>query len=99
MGGVCQTAFVPPLKLQRHAVGGPKDVIGYLGRYTHRTAISNDRILEVTDSTVTFKWTDYRNDNKKQVIPLKMLEYYADVIIKRLLERSEQKAHFIIQSV
>ena len=46
--------------------GGPKDVISYLGRYTHRTAISNDRILEVTDNTVTFKWTDYRNDNKKQ---------------------------------
>ena len=50
--------------------GGPKDVIGYLGRYTHRTAISNDRILEVTDSNVTFKWTDYLNDNKKQVTTL-----------------------------
>jgi|SRR5690554_136477 len=50
--------------------GGPKEVISYLGRYTHRTAISNDRILKVTDSKVTFKWTDYRNDNKKQVTTL-----------------------------
>lgn len=50
--------------------GGPKDVISYLGRYTHRTAISNDRILEVTDDKVTFKWTDYRNNNKKQVTTL-----------------------------
>lgn len=46
--------------------GGPKDVISYLGRYTHRTAISNDRIVKVTDGSVTFKWTDYRNGNKKQ---------------------------------
>lgn len=50
--------------------GGPEQVINYLGRYTHRTAISNDRILEVTDDTVTFKWTDYRNNNKKQVTTL-----------------------------
>ena len=50
--------------------GGPKQVIAYLGRYTHRTAISNDRILEVTDESVTFKWTDYRNNNKKQVTTL-----------------------------
>ncbi len=41
--------------------GGPRQVISYLGRYTHRTAISNARILEVTDSTVTFAWKDYRN--------------------------------------
>ena len=46
--------------------GGPEQVINYLGRYTHRTAISNDRIVEVTKESVTFKWTDYRNDNKKQ---------------------------------
>lgn len=49
---------------------GPKQVLAYLGRYTHRTAISNDRILEVTDQSVTFKWTDYRNNNKKQVTTL-----------------------------
>jgi hypothetical protein len=50
--------------------GGPEQVINYLGRYTHRTAISNDRILEVSDDAVKFKWTDYRNDNKKQVTTL-----------------------------
>jgi hypothetical protein len=50
--------------------GGPKQVISYLGRYTHRTAISNNRILKVTDDSVTFTWTDYRNANKKQVTTL-----------------------------
>ena len=38
-------------------------VIQYLGRYTHRVAISNERILDVTDETVTFKWRDYKDNN------------------------------------
>jgi hypothetical protein len=50
--------------------GGPGQVINYLGRYTHRTAISNDRILEVNDSKVTFTWKDYSNNYKKQVTAL-----------------------------
>ena len=47
--------------------GGPKQVIGYLGRYTHRTAISNDRILDVTQEKVTFCWRDYANNYERQV--------------------------------
>lgn len=50
--------------------GGPKQVISYLGRYTHRTAISNDRITEVTDSSVTFTWKDYRKNNARQTTAL-----------------------------
>jgi len=50
--------------------GDAKQVIGYLGRYTHRTAISNDRILEVTNETVTFKWKDYANNYASQVTSL-----------------------------
>ena len=50
--------------------GGPKQVINYLGRYTHRTAISNDRILEVADQSVTFTWKDYKHNYKKQVTTL-----------------------------
>ena len=38
-------------------------VIQYLGRYTHRVAISNERILDVTDENVTFKWRDYKDNN------------------------------------
>jgi hypothetical protein len=46
----------------KQAFGGPKQVIKYLGRYTHRTAISNDRIKEVNDNEVTFTWKDYHNN-------------------------------------
>lgn len=41
--------------------GGPNQVINYLSRYTHRTAISNDRIKRVDDKNVTFTWKDYKN--------------------------------------
>ncbi len=51
--------------------GGPKQVINYLGRYTHRTAISNDRILQVSSSEVTFSWKNYANNYAKQVTTIK----------------------------
>jgi len=50
--------------------GGPEKVIKYLGRYTHRTAISNDRILEVGSETVRFAWLDYRNNYARQTTTL-----------------------------
>lgn len=51
--------------------GGPKQVINYLGRYTHRTAISNDRILEVSPTHVKFAWNDYRNSYARKQTTLK----------------------------
>lgn len=46
---------------------GPKQVLSYLGRYTHRVAISNNRILLVNDKQVTFSWRNY-HQNYKQII-------------------------------
>ena len=46
--------------------GGPQQVLAYLGRYTHRTAISNQRILDADDGTVTFQWNDYRHKDKSK---------------------------------
>ena len=40
--------------------GGPKQVLRYLARYTHRVAISNRRLIACDDKGVTFKWKDYR---------------------------------------
>ncbi len=50
--------------------GGPKQVINYLSRYTHRTAISNDRITNVDDKNVTFTWKDYKNNYASQTTTL-----------------------------
>jgi hypothetical protein len=50
--------------------GGAKQVINYLSRYTHRTAISNDRIKDVDDKIVTFTWKNYKNNYAKQTTTL-----------------------------
>ncbi len=43
--------------------GGPEQVLAYLGRYTHRVAISNHRLLALQDGQVTFSWKDYARGN------------------------------------
>ena len=55
--------------------GGPKQVIQYLGRYTHRVAISNDRILGLEDGKVRFQYKDYNNGNKRKIMQLDAQEF------------------------
>ena len=55
-------------------------VVEYLGRYTHRVAISNNRILKIDNGAVTFKWRDYRDSNRRKVMTLS-----ADEFIRRFL--------------
>lgn len=50
---------------------GPKQVLSYLGRYTHRVAISNNRILQVDHKQVTFTWRDYHQNDKLIITSLK----------------------------
>ena len=50
-------------------------VIEYLGRYTHRVAISNERIVKVTEDTVTFKWRDYKDNNKMKEMTISIEEF------------------------
>jgi hypothetical protein len=59
---------------------GPQQVLDYVGRYTHRVAISNDRILDIEDREVRFRWKDYRDHNRQKTITLT-----ADEFIRRFL--------------
>jgi len=61
---------------------GPKAVLSYLSRYTHRVAISNSRLLEFNDQGVTFKWKDYRS---KQRFRYKSMTLKTDEFIRRFL--------------
>jgi hypothetical protein len=54
--------------------GGPKQVIEYLGRYTHRVAISNKRIKRIEEGKVVFEYKDYR-DNKRKEMRLSPVEF------------------------
>jgi hypothetical protein len=60
--------------------GGPQQVLRYLGRYTHRVALSNGRLVCFDESTVSFRWKDYRDDNRQKVMTLS-----ADEFIRRFL--------------
>lgn len=53
---------------------GPEQVIEYLGRYTHKIAISNHRLLNIDQKGVTFRWRDYK-DNKQKVMTLEGKEF------------------------
>ena len=50
-------------------------VIQYLGRYTHRVAISNERIVKIEEETVTFKWRDYKDNNKMKEMTISIQEF------------------------
>lgn len=55
--------------------GGPAQVLAYLGRYTHRVAISNHRLLTLKDGNVTFSWKDYARGNQQRSMTLKTDEF------------------------
>jgi hypothetical protein len=50
-------------------------VIGYLGRYTHRVAISNNRMVKVEQEKVTFRWRDYKDGHKNKQMTLEAFEF------------------------
>jgi len=52
-----------------------QSVLKYLGRYTHRVAISNQRLLSIHDGKVSFKWRDYKNEAKEKVMKLDANEF------------------------
>lgn len=70
----------------------PNSVIEYLGRYTHRVAISNNRIVSAKDGIVKFKWRDYRDSNKE-----KIMELSANEFIRRFLMHVLPKGFFKIR--
>jgi hypothetical protein len=53
----------------------PEKVIEYLGRYTHRVAIANSRIVQLKDDIVTFKWRDYKDHNRNKLMSLHVFEF------------------------
>jgi hypothetical protein len=60
--------------------GGPEQVLDYLGRYTHRVAIANSRLVGLAAGRVSFRWKDYRHHDKQKVMTLG-----ADEFIRRFL--------------
>ena len=60
---------------------GPHQVLSYLGRYTHRIAISNSRLLAIDDGKVRFRWKDYRHDNRHATMTLTADEFICRFLV------------------
>ena len=59
---------------------GPEQVLAYVARYTHRVAVSNNRLVAIEDGKARFRWKDYRNGNRQKTMTLG-----ADEFIRRFL--------------
>jgi hypothetical protein len=55
--------------------GGPEYVLQYLGRYTHRVAISNHRLVSLAEGNVTFRWRDSAHNNEQKLLTLSLDEF------------------------
>jgi len=74
--------------------GGPKGVLQYLGRYTHRIAISNNRILSNRDGRVSFRWRDYADGNRQKTMNLTADEFTRRFLLHVLPDRFVRIRHF-----
>jgi hypothetical protein len=79
-------AYLKPLRQAEWVVyakppfGGPQQVLAYLGRYTHRVAISNQRLISSDQGQVAFHWKDYHHSGK-----IKQMTLQVDEFIRRFL--------------
>jgi hypothetical protein len=73
---------------------GPKGVLQYLGRYTHRIAISNHRLLSNQEGRVSFLWRDYADHNRQKIMTLKAPEFIRRFLLHVLPSRYVRIRHF-----
>lgn len=71
-----------------------KVVLDYLGRYTHRIAISNHRLVKLENDTVSFRWRDYADNNKTKIMPLKADEFIRRFLLHVLPDRFVKIRHY-----
>jgi hypothetical protein len=83
----------PWVVYSKEPFAGPEQVIEYLGRYTHKVAIGNHRLLSVDETGVRFSWRDYR-DNKEKVMPLVGAEFLRRFSIHILPKRFVRIRHY-----
>ena len=96
----CFAAFVQ--KLHRHPwvvyvkppFGGPQQVLRYLGRYTHRVAISNHRLVAFDGDNVTFRWRDYAHGNVQRTMTVSAEEFIRRFLLHVLPKGFVRIRHF-----
>ena len=76
------------------AFGGPEQVVRYLGRYTHRIAISNHRLIAFDGDHVTFRWRDYARGNKQRLMTVSAEEFIRRFLVHVLPKGFVRIRHF-----
>lgn len=78
--------------------GGPEQVIEYLGRYTHKIAISNHRLKGIDEKHVTFSYKDYKQSGKKKMMTLDKMEFVRRFSLHILPKRFVRIRHYGVLS-
>ncbi len=98
-----KSAFVDALKPMRKKswvvyakppFGSPEHVLAYLGRYTHRVAIANSRLVSLKDRTVSFRWRDYRHGNTQKHMTLDAGEFIRRFLLHSLPDGFHRIRHY-----
>ncbi len=74
--------------------GGPEYVLQYLGRYTHRVAISNHRLVSLVHGQVTFRWRDSAQNNEQKLMTLSLDEFLRRFLLHLLPKGFVRIRHF-----
>ena len=74
--------------------GGPEQVLAYLGRYTHRVAIANSRLVSLDQARVSFRWKDYRHHNKSKLMALSANEFIRRFLLHALPDGFHRIRHY-----
>ncbi|MER8402515.1 IS91 family transposase [Mesorhizobium sp. M1348] len=74
--------------------GGPQQVLTYLGRYTHRVAIANSRLVSMADDRIAFRWRDYRHRGKAKVMKLDVHEFIRRFLLHTLPDGFHRIRHY-----
>jgi hypothetical protein len=92
--------YLAPLKNSKWVVyakppfGGPQQVLDYVGRYTHRVAISNNRLLDIENDRVSFRWKDYRDNGQQKTMTLSAEEFIRRFLIHVLPDGFQRIRYF-----
>jgi hypothetical protein len=76
-----RTSPVARVVYAKRPFAGPAQVLEYVGRYTHRVAISNNRLVSMDNGKVRFRWKDYRDGNRQKIMTLDANEFIRRFLI------------------
>lgn len=91
---VTQLRATPWVVYAKRPFGGPAQVLQYLGRYTHRIAISNARLVSLVDGVVRFRWKDYADRGHTKIMALDVDEFLRRFLLHVLPRGFVRIRHF-----